>query len=72
MHAAVLRGLVDAEEVRDFVIGLMRRARDTGIGDQGEEAASSRTPQKDIAGALADVVAESRAFREAAERLSGA
>lgn len=59
MHVAYFRGVANAEEIRDLVLEGVRRQRNTGLGDPEEHE------PEDAAAAIAELLAEARAFRAA-------
>jgi uncharacterized membrane protein YdbT with pleckstrin-like domain len=60
MHVAYFRGVDNPEEIRDLVREGVRRQRDAGLGDPDEPAAND----DDLPGAIAELLAEARAFRK--------
>lgn len=65
MHVAYFRGVDNAEEIRDLLREGVRRQRDAGLGDPDEP---ETTPADDLQGAVAVLLAEARALREAVAR----
>ncbi|HYC59150.1 MAG TPA: PH domain-containing protein [Thermoanaerobaculia bacterium] len=62
MHVAYFRGVDNAEEIRDLVREGVRRQRDTGLGDPDEV---HEAPPPDLDDAVAVLLAEARALRQA-------
>jgi uncharacterized membrane protein YdbT with pleckstrin-like domain len=66
MHTGVLRGITDAEKVRELVLGRMREAGGAGLGDPDEK----RRPAATLDDACSTLLAEARALGAAARRLA--
>lgn len=70
LHVGRFHSVDNAEEIRELVKQRMRAARDSGLGDPDDrrtEAAAAGT-SRTIDDALAELLAESRALRQVAER----
>jgi uncharacterized membrane protein YdbT with pleckstrin-like domain len=65
LHVAHFHGLRNADEVRELVLDLLRKAKTAGLGDADEPAPASVS----LDGALAELRAAATAFRETAERI---
>ena len=70
MHGGVLRGIEDAEVVRDQILALLRAYRDAGLGDTDEASAPAReTGSGGLSGAalghLREAAHEARLLRDA-------
>lgn len=48
MHLGYFRGVDNAEQIRDLVLGQMRRLRDSGLGDPDEVDAARQEPQQAV------------------------
>ena len=68
MHVGYFRGVSNAEEIRDLLREGVRRQRDAGLGDPDEPEPSAQ-PAGAVA-AAAELLAEMRAARAAAERVA--
>ena len=70
MHIGHFRGIANASEVRDFVIGRMRAASGAGLGDDDapapDDAQRPSTSDADVLAALREVAAEAAALRHVA------
>lgn len=69
LHLARFRGVDNAELIRDLVLARMQRARDAGLGDP-DDAGTETGGASPLEDAIRELVAESRALREAASRAS--
>lgn len=75
LHVAHLKGLVNADEVRELVLDLQRKAKDAGLGDAEDvpvasaKVTTTTVSTVSIDSAIADLRREATAFREAAERI---
>ena len=65
MHIAYFRGVDNAEEIRDLLREGVKRQRDAGLGDPDE---IEHAPEDDLQDAVATLLAEARALRQAAAR----
>ncbi len=68
MHLGYFRGVDNAEEIRDLILGRMRGMRDSGLGDPDEmsipeAAVASASDAGDLAAAARDLLVEARALR---------
>jgi len=68
MHIGYFRGVDNAEEIRDLILGRMRGMRDSGLGDP-DEPLTAPVPVEpagesgDLVAAARDLLAEARALR---------
>ena len=70
MHIGYFRGVDNAEEIRDLILGRMRGLKDSGLGDPDEPEAApppigSPGHVDDLAAAARELLAEARALRAA-------
>jgi membrane protein YdbS with pleckstrin-like domain len=65
-HVGVLRGVTDAEAIRDLVQDRLRHYKDSGLGDPDQDQAAPRhaAASPDLAAAAAALRDEARALRE--------
>jgi uncharacterized membrane protein YdbT with pleckstrin-like domain len=71
MHTGILRGLDDAEKLREAVLARLRIVADAGLGDHDDaQAQAAQVPAEGLAHAAAMLLAEARALASAAERLT--
>ncbi len=66
MHAALFRGVDNAEEIRDLIAERLRLQRDSGLGDP-EDAHAPRAGDGATLAAAGELLAEARALRAAIE-----
>ncbi len=69
LHLGVFEGVSNAVEIRDLILERLRKFRETGLGDPEEAARHPPDPRggSPVAAAVAELVAEARALRRAAE-----
>jgi membrane protein YdbS with pleckstrin-like domain len=67
LHVAHFHGLTNADEVRDLVLDLLRKAKSAGLGDADDAPPPSAAQTIDAA--VAELRAAATSFRETAERL---
>ena len=70
MHIGYFRGVDNAEEIRDLILGRMRGLKDSGLGDPDEPAhqeqpAAAQPDGRDLEAAARELLAEARALRAA-------
>lgn len=70
MHIGYFRGVDNAEEIRDLILGRMRGLKDSGLGDPDEPLTTlvpveSARESGDLVGAARELLAEARALRAA-------
>jgi uncharacterized membrane protein YdbT with pleckstrin-like domain len=68
MHIGYFRGVDNAEEIRDLILGRMRGLKDSGLGDPDEPVAvsvDSVGEAGDVAAAARELLTEARALRAA-------
>jgi uncharacterized membrane protein YdbT with pleckstrin-like domain len=65
-HDALLLGLVDAESIRDLLLGALKRQRDAGLGDADDAHAAAGG--EDAARLVEELREAARALRDAADR----
>jgi hypothetical protein len=68
MHEGYLRGVDNAEEIRDLILGHLRRLRDTGIGDPDDRHLRPSVPQEDALAAAREALEAARELRRAVTR----
>lgn len=67
-HLAFFRGVSNAEEIRDLILGHLRRLEGSGLGDpdeEGDDGAPSTAPPSGALAAARELLAEARALRDA-------
>ena len=64
MHIGYFRGVDNAEEIRDLILGRMRGLRDTGLGDPDDSLAVSPVPASTAEGTDAAVAAAQELLAE--------
>lgn len=79
VHTGILRGVSNAEEVRDLILARMRALKDAGLGDPDDAletapgrgavafAAGDGAARADLMRAASELLAEARAFRAGVE-----
>jgi membrane protein YdbS with pleckstrin-like domain len=69
MHLGYFRGVDNAEEIRNLILGRMKGMRDSGLGDPDEPASAAPATiddaQDELAAAAAELLAEARSLRAA-------
>jgi uncharacterized membrane protein YdbT with pleckstrin-like domain len=70
MHLGYFRGVDNAEQIRDLVLGQMRRLRDSGLGDPDEVDSARQEPyqaedDEQLLAVAGELLAEARGLRAA-------
>jgi membrane protein YdbS with pleckstrin-like domain len=66
MHVGYLRGVDDAQEIRDTILDRLRRVKGAGLGDPEDESAArgvTSTAEEDLIAASRELLGEARALR---------
>lgn len=69
MHEAYFRGVADAAEIRDLILGRLRRFRDAGLGDDPHREAAPAPESAHGTAAADELLAAARALVDEARRL---
>lgn len=64
-HRGAIQGIENAAEVRDLVLGLLRKFRDAGLGDPEDAARAASPASEGMVPGLREVLEEVRALRAA-------
>jgi len=68
LHTAWLRGVNNANEVREVIQDRLRHFKDTGLGDHDDRPAAARSTATAVLAALRELDYEARALRETVTR----